>query len=277
VVGDKRTLEKQRERAENRRIVSGSQATHAHAPIVLKSDVFGRIERVESRSGTRVNRVACGSRVPFSRFLARRLMERERAALERLADLDGVPRILATDGCAGVLVRSYVEGAPLSQARELPENFFDELDVLVEAVHARGVCHNDLHKEQNVLVGADGRPWLLDFQLASCHARETRTFAARAREDLRHVEKHRRRYTRDGRGPRGERTFGRGADARRSMLARVWRKTGKRVYNAIVHTLFRRPPSEARRSSAGPWPRWTPAVGPRARNDALPGAADARP
>ncbi len=261
MVVDKCALEKRRARAENRRIVSGSQAEVARAPTVLKSDVFGRIE--VGADGC-VRRVACGNGVPFTRFVARRLMSRERGALERLAGLEGIPRLVRHDGASGVLVRSFVPGEPLSQARALPENFFDELDALVEAMHARGVCHNDLHKEQNVLVGDDGRPWLLDFQLASVHATRTRAFASRAREDLRHVEKHRRRYTRDGRGPKGERSFGRGAGQQRSLLARAWRRSGKHVYNAIVHALLRRPPSEARRSSAGPWPQWTPAVEPRA-------------
>jgi RIO-like serine/threonine protein kinase len=260
LVVDKCALEKRLARAENRGIVSGSQAELSRAPTVLKSDVFGRIE-VDTDG--HVRRVACGNGVPFSRFVARRLMWREKTALEILTGLEGIPRLVAHDAASGVLVRAFVPGEPLSQARALPENFFDELDALVEAVHARGICHNDLHKEQNVLVGEDGRPWLLDFQLASSHPSDTRTFASRAREDLRHVEKHRRRYTRDGRGPRGERTHGLGAGQRRSWLARAWRNTGKPLYNAIIHSLLRRPPSEARRSSAGPWPQWTPAVTPR--------------
>jgi RIO-like serine/threonine protein kinase len=226
--------------------------------VLLKSDVFGRVELAESGV---VRRIACGSRVPLSRFVARRLLERERAALAHLDGLDGVPRIherggRGDDGTEGVLERTYVPGVPLSQAKALPENFFDELDALVEAVHARGVCHNDLHKEQNILVGEDGRPWLLDFQLASVHGSRDKTFTTRAREDLRHVEKHRRRYTRDGRGPRGERTFGRGAGQRRSLVARVWRRTGKPLYNAVVHALLRRPASEARRSSSDAFPQW---------------------
>jgi hypothetical protein len=257
MVVDKRALEKCRARAENRHPVSASQPDLARPPRLLKSDVFGRVELCD----TGVRRVACGNGVPFTRFLARRLMSREKAALECLAGLDGIPRLLRHD--ENLLVRSFVPGRPLSAALALPENFFDELDALVEAVHARGICHNDLHKEQNILVGDDGRPYLLDFQLASRHASDTRAFRSRAREDLRHVEKHRRRYTRDGRGPRGERTFGRGNGNRRSLLARIWRCTGKHVYNAIIHTLLRKPPSEARRPSSGPWPQWTPAIEPR--------------
>lgn len=237
--------------------MGGSQGT-----TLLKRDVFGRVERDE---GGLVRRVASGSGVPLSRMLARVLLERERRALDRLAGLEGVPHVVRAEVADGerVLVRSFVSGSPLSEAERLPVNFFDELDRLVCALHARGVCHNDLHKEQNVIVADDGAPWLVDFQLASVHAPRSKALARRAREDLRHVEKHRRRYTRDGRGPGGERTFGRGAGERRSVLALAWRRAGKPVYAFLAHLVAPRREKEVRRGSAGPWPRWGDAVAPR--------------
>jgi RIO-like serine/threonine protein kinase len=237
--------------------MEGSQGTR-----ILKRDVFGTVER---QGDALVRRVASGSRAPLSRVLAGRLLERERRALERLAGLDGVPQLVRTEtSSAGhVLVRTFVAGEPLSSAVTLPENFFDELDALVAALHARGVCHNDLHKEQNVIVAADGYPWLVDFQLASVHPNAGWIHARRAREDLRHVEKHRRRYTRDGRGPQGVRTFGRGAGSRRSPLAFVWRRLGKPVYNLAAGLVAPERESEIRRPSSGPWPAWIAPVTPR--------------
>lgn len=229
---------------------------------VLKRDVFGRVELDDVRGTRCIRRVASGSSVPFSKLIARRLLAREKLALEHLAGLAGVPRIVEHDGA--ILVRSYVAGEPLSQALSLPENFFDELDALVAALHARGVCHNDLHKEQNVLVDERGYPWLVDFQLASVHALRDARFDTRAAEDLRHVEKHRRRYTRDGRGPNGVRSFGSGANLRRSLVARVWRRVGKPVYNALTRKVLRQSASEPRRASSGPWPQWVAAIAPRA-------------
>ena len=242
---------------------------------VLNRDSLGRVELVEREGELYVRRVACGGRLPLSRLVARLLLARERRALDALRGLAGVPRLehradLAASALepgaprGAVLVRSFVDGEPLHRAEALPEDFFERLAELVGDLHRRGVCHNDLHKEQNVLVGEDGRPSLVDFQLASVHARSDAAFAARAREDLRHVEKHRRRYTRDGRGPRGERLFGRGAGQPRSLLARVWRRAGKPIYNALVHALLRRPASEERRPITGPWPVWTAAIAPRA-------------
>ena len=223
---------------------------------VLKRDVFGR---VELESDDLVRRVASGSSVLFSRTIARALLERERRALQRLDGIAGVPRLVRAGDADGerVLVRTFVAGKPLSEAGSLPENFFDELAALVACLHARGVCHNDLHKEQNVIVAADGYPWLVDFQLASVHARVEGSFRRRSRDDLRHVEKHRRRYTRDGRGPRGERTFGRGAGVRRSPLALLWRRLGKPVYAWVAGVCAPRRAKEPRRESSGPWPTWS--------------------
>lgn len=238
--------------------MEGSQATGT-----LKRDMFGSVELVD---GGLVRRLASGSRTPLSRIVARVLLERERRALERLDGMSGVPRLVRTEDRASerALVRTFVDGLPLSEATALPENFFDELDALVQALHARGVCHNDLHKEQNVIVSTDGYPWLVDFQLASVHRPGSARLARRQREDLRHVEKHRRRYTRDGRGPGGERTFGLGAGSRRSWLALAWRRCGKPVYNLVAGIVSPNRATEPRRETCGPWPAWSAPIAPRA-------------
>jgi predicted Ser/Thr protein kinase len=245
---------------------------------VLKTDSFGRVERLVSAEGASLlRRVACGAALPGSRLVARVLLRRERRALDVLAELPGVPRLVESDAAraapsldgtvpdpADVLLREWVAGAPLHRTEVLAQDFFDHLDALVQELHARGVCHNDLHKEQNVLVGADGFPHLIDFQLASRHPAGGRSFRIRVRDDLRHVQKHRRRYTRDGRGPASAGVeHGRGRGLPRSPLARVWRRTGKPVYNFVTRRLLGTSDGEERRPSSGPWPRWVPARGER--------------
>lgn len=227
---------------------------------ILKQDALGRVELVERAGGLAVRRVAAGGRLPGSRLVARLLLARERRALRALEGLAGVARVLREEA-PGVLLRSYVPGTPLCRARTLPRDFFERLEELVRALHERGVCHNDLHKEANVLVGEDGHPGLVDFQLASVHARRGRTFLVRAGEDLRHVWKHRAHYYR-GLGV---------AEALppappRSALAEAWRRLGKPVYRRLA--FLRGPDGEARRGPQDPWPQWSEPVGPRASGEA---------
>jgi len=245
---------------------------------VLKRDSFGRVERLVGPEGYVLRRVACGGRIPCSAFFARLLMRRERLALNALSGLEGTPELL--DPClvelptpsgrallaSNVLLRKWVAGAPLHLTKSLPRDFFANLDALVETMHARGVCHNDLHKEQNILVGADGFPHLIDFQLASLHPHRGMLYRSRVRDDFRHVEKHRRRYTRDGRAPEDagdEILHGRGHGLKRRGFARAWRRTGKPLYNFITRRMLKTRDGEARRSSDGLWPEWTAATGER--------------
>ena len=242
---------------------------------LLKRDSFGRVELVRlsvpdeggAADTLAIRRVACGGSLPGSALVARLLLDREARALERLGAApaqDSVPRIL--ERRPDSLLREYVDGVPLSEAEALPVDFFERLAELVAEVHARGVCHNDLHKEQNVLVGIDGRPWLVDFQLASVHQGDSRARRTRCREDLRHVEKHRRRYMRTGRGPAGlELDLSRVEPLERSLAARWWRRSVKPVYVFVTRRILSTRDGEARRRSDGPFPRWTPALGPRRR------------
>jgi RIO-like serine/threonine protein kinase len=249
----------------------------ARVTAVLKRDALGRVELLEGDGQRAVRRVACGGRLPLSALVARALLARERRALAALEGLDGVPhpledpswsRASSEAGAAphprGVLVRSFVEGAPLHRAESLPEDFFDHLAVLVGELHARRVCHNDLHKEQNVIVRPDGRPALIDFQLASVHATRGRAFASRVHDDLRHVDKHRRRYLQPGRGPQGAPPPA-ARRAPRSTTAALWRRVVKPLYNAVTRGLLRTRDGEERRPSSGPWPRWSPPLGPARR------------
>lgn len=242
---------------------------------VLKQDAFGRVELLEHGSTRCIRRVACGCRIPGSRLVARILMARERRALAALCELDRVPQLVADPAWAAtasadgtvpavrdVLVRTCLEGTALHQCTGLPLDFFDELERLVRTLHAHGVAHNDLHKEQNILVGADGLPQLIDFQLASLHAQGSRLFASRMRDDLRHLAKHRRRYLRHTRvvdvSPPAELLASPPRPPARRGAALVWRRLVKPLYNLVTRRLLRTRDGEARRDTRGAWPQWLP-------------------
>lgn len=97
--------------------------------------------------------------------LGKWLCNRERRFYRKLRDLNHVPRHLANFGPTGIVVE-YVEGTPLSHARRVPDGFFAELQAVLAEVHRRDLAYVDANKMQNILVGADDRPHLIDFQIS---------------------------------------------------------------------------------------------------------------
>jgi len=116
----------------------------------------------------------------FRNLIGRFLIWREAKAYQRLKGLKGVP---ALHGVVGglALVLEEIQGRNLDglEARErLSVEFFEALRDLVERVHRRGLCHCDLKRAANVLVGEDGQPYLIDWSAAILE-REFKFFPAR--------------------------------------------------------------------------------------------------
>jgi predicted Ser/Thr protein kinase len=94
------------------------------------------------------------------------MLRHEYRVYRSLKGFSGVPR------CYGLidgrfLVLEYIEGASLRDGRIGDHvRFFEDLRKLLEELHARGVAHADLKKKDNILIGADGRPYLVDFGVA---------------------------------------------------------------------------------------------------------------
>src|SRR3546814_14109689 len=102
---------------------------------------------------------------------------------------------------------------------------------LLQGLHRRGVAHNDLAKEANWLVLADGRPALIDFQLAVLGKPRSRWMRLLAREDLRPLLKHKRTYCPQSITPAERRSLKRTSWLRDARFA-----TGKHAYR-FGHTL----------------------------------------
>lgn len=199
---------------------------------LIKHDQFGAIREIgagESSDG-KARRIRRDTAVAWFGLgpLARHAAAREARALERLAGLDGVPRLLHWDG--RTLERSYLDGVCLRDAARVDPGWFPAARRLLLAMHRRGVAHNDLAKEPNWLVRADGSPALLDFQLASVVADpRNRRLRLMAKQDLRHLLKHKRTFFPDRITPIERRVL-----AERSWPSRLWRATFKRVYRFIT-------------------------------------------
>ncbi len=99
-------------------------------------------------------------------FLARR----ETILLNKLRSIDSIPDPVGPMYYNGRLQRHvtahvYVPGRPFKHDADIPDQFFHELTALIQQVHDCHVAFVDFHKCENILVGEDGRPHLIDFQI----------------------------------------------------------------------------------------------------------------
>ncbi len=104
-------------------------------------------------------------------WLGRRLASREADFLNKLSDVDLVPRGLgavSADGTAlpNAMARRYIEGTAFRFPDQVDEDFFLDLRKTLDEIHAHDIAYVDLHKRENILIGEDGRPYLLDFQVS---------------------------------------------------------------------------------------------------------------
>jgi hypothetical protein len=136
------------------------------------------------------------------RWLGRWLCQRELRFYRLLADLPNVPAVLGEVGDTG-FVHAFVEGNPLSKDRPIPDGFFAKLQELMAELHRRRVAYVDTNKPQNILLGDDGLPHLIDFQISyDLHDLGdwpwSRWLLRRfQRADLYHILKHKRKLRRD--------------------------------------------------------------------------------
>lgn len=197
----------------------------------LKADTFGRILLVREAGRVFVRRDLTASpwwlRVP-AWYLARR----EARALRQLDGMPATPRLLGWDGT--YLDRSFLDGEAMYLRPPRGDvAYFHAARRLLQQLHRRGVAHNDLAKEANWIVREDGTPALIDFQLAVCGNPRSRWMRLLAREDLRHLLKHKRMYCGHALTPVERRVL-----KRHSWVRDLWFKTGKPVYRFVTRRVL---------------------------------------
>jgi serine/threonine protein kinase len=104
----------------------------------------------------------------YRNIIGRFLVWREEKAYRRLGRLEGVPTLYRViDGL--VLVLEEIPGKSLEEVKDtekVQQAFFEKLSHLVEGFHRRGLCHCDLKRAANVLIGPGGKPYVLDWSAA---------------------------------------------------------------------------------------------------------------
>jgi len=190
-----------------------ADGTYTHLR-TYKHDFFAATGLYEGPSGKvilKMGRTASLFGLPMT-WLGRRLTERELAVYRELQGVPGVPRcydLWATTG----LVHAFIEGHPLQRNERVNDEFFDRLGQVIDEIHSRRIAYVDLEKRENILVDADGRPALIDFQISWWwptdrsrkpglgrilpNALGRRILAKLQAADLYHLLKHRRRHRPD--------------------------------------------------------------------------------
>jgi hypothetical protein len=198
----------------------------------LKADSFGRIALMRGDDGLFVRR-DLGHVPGWLRLPAWWLARREARALRQVDGMAAVPQLLRWDGRR--LDRSYMDGAAMYQRPPHGDlAYFRRARRLLQGLHRRGLAHNDLAKEANWLVLADGTPGIIDFQLAVRGHPRSRCMRLLAREDLRHLLKHKRTYCPQSITPVERRVL-----KRHSWLRDAWFATGKPVYRFVTRRLLK--------------------------------------
>lgn len=198
---------------------------------LLKKDLFGEIWRLSPGTEVTILRDTRSAHWWIG-WLARSLLRREAAGLRALRGLDGVPALIRCD--KSQLTRSYVAGAPLHHSKPDDSAYFASAARLLRRMHRAGVVHNDLAKEPNLLVRDDGSAAFIDFQLAWHSTGRGRLFRIAAREDIRHLLKHKRTYCPRELTQRELRIL-----SRPSGLSRAWMGLVKPVYLLVTRKMFR--------------------------------------
>ncbi|UCF43912.1 MAG: hypothetical protein JSV99_03025 [Planctomycetota bacterium] len=134
-------------------------------------------------------------------WLGEMLCSHQISILRHLNHLNATPRFISRYGPTG-LVYQYIPGRTLEENTEkLPDDFFDQLLQLLRQIHQAGVVYLDTNKTDNIILGPDGRPHLVDFQI-SLHIGKRFLFSRRLAEflritlqnaDLYHFYKHKRK------------------------------------------------------------------------------------
>lgn len=113
----------------------------------------------------------------YKNIVGRFLVWRESKAYRRLEGLQGVPVFFRTiDGLA--LVVEEIQGTDMETPnvmKNLDDSFYEDLKILINNIHKRGLVHCDLKRAPNIMKGDDGKPYIVDWA-AAVSLRELRFF-----------------------------------------------------------------------------------------------------
>ena len=104
-------------------------------------------------------------------WLGKRLAQREFSVMIKMADTTNIPNPrdkVTVNGkeAPNAVARDYIEGHPLMKNEHVGDDFFSQLRDLLGSLHRHKIAYVDLHKRENIIVGKNGEPYLIDFQVS---------------------------------------------------------------------------------------------------------------
>ena len=200
---------------------------------ILKTDLFGSVSR-EFEVNTQ-SFVTCRDtrKSPWwTKWIAKYLANREAKSLTKVDLPNSIPKLLYWKD--GVLLRSWQNGEPMQIAKPKHSAYYSDALQLLRELHKQNIAHNDLAKETNWLVTPDGKPALVDFQLARHFKKRSAWFRYCAREDIRYLLKHKRGFCPEHLTARELKIVN-----TPGVASRIWKHTGKKLYMFITRKIFK--------------------------------------
>lgn len=198
---------------------------------IIKHDVLGSIEIgnfINNDQTIPAIRRVYSTAKWWARPIAKFLAYNEKKALQQLQSLNKkpnppVPQLLHAG--KGYIVRSFIPSTPMYKKPPQTITYYQQAKTLLRKMRKLGVCNNDLAKESNWMVGEDGSPILIDFQLAIRCKKNRKLLRLCSREDLRHLLKHQRKYCSKTLTTKEQQIL-----QTKALPNRLWKKTGRRLY-----------------------------------------------
>ncbi|MEK7485066.1 MAG: hypothetical protein AABZ60_12130 [Planctomycetota bacterium] len=170
---------------------------------IFKDDFFALTALISDTSGKKWVLKISRIKVPFLRrgfqFLLNWLGRREAKIYKYLQDISGIPKFHSAQ--ENWFIHEYIEGDNLKEFRHVSDTFFDELLQLLQRLHQKRVVYIDLDKKDNIIVGIDKKPYLIDFQISlkfqSVQGVLGQIFKMFVKSDLYHYYKHKRSIRKD--------------------------------------------------------------------------------
>lgn len=112
-------------------------------------------------------------RLPFgipAAWIGHFLAKRERRVLDLMAGTSGFPRCPGEVSSSGhvlpnAVAHEWIEGVPFEPSAKVGDHFFPQLERMLAKFHSAGLAYVDMSKWGNIIVGSDGNPYLIDYQI----------------------------------------------------------------------------------------------------------------